>query len=309
MKKGTFCLLLTLLFCWAAAGCSDSGITDEAKREYYMFYVDESQKKVVAEEYEPVSGNTVDMVQEFIDNQTKDPGTMGKDECPLLPEGVTIEGAVLEGQFLKLDLSSSYSDMKYTREIVARVGLVRTFTQIPGVMRVQILVDGKPLKDSQGNEIPALKNDSFVENSGKEINTYQNITMTLYFTNADGTKLVPEKRNVNYSSNVPLERFVVEQLIKGPKEEGNYATLPAETNILSVTISDDICYVNFDDSFQMSTLSVSEEIPIYSIVNSLVSVCKVQEVQFSINGESKVTFRDKVRLDQLFQWDDSYLLD
>lgn len=309
MKEKITLLLLTVLLCVAAAGCSDQNSSDQAEQEYCMYYINEDGNQVVYEEYEPISDNTEDMIQEFIYNQTEDPGTKKEEYHSLLPKGVAIQGSAWQDGILHLNLSGSYSDMMFTREIVTRVGLVRTFTQIPGVEKVEILVEGESLKDSRGAEVGFLSEDSFVENSGKEINTYQNITMTLYFANADGTKLVPEERNVNYSSNVPLERFVVEQLIKGPKEEGHYAVLPAETHILSVTISDDICYVNFDDSFQSSPLNVREEIPIYSIVNSLIRVCKVREVQFSINGESDITFRDKIGLDQLFRWDNSYLLE
>lgn len=309
MKKRITWLLLTVFLCVTAAGCSEQSSSEQAQREYCMYYISEDGNQVVYEKYEPVSDNAAAMIQEFIYNQTEDPGTKKEEYHSLLPEGVTIQGSEWQDGMLHLDLSAGYSDMVFTREIVTRVGLVRTFTQIPGVEKVEILVDGEPLKDSQGTEIGFLSEDNFVENSGKEINTYQNITMMLYFANADGTKLVPEERNVNYSTNVPLERFVVEQLIKGPKEEGHYAVLPAETHILSVTISDDICYVNFDDSFQSSILNVREEIPIYSIVNSLTRVCKVREVQFSINGESDITFRDKIGLDQLFRWDNSYLLE
>lgn len=305
MRKRMICFLMTALLSLAAIGCSSEGQPDGEENTYQMYYLNEKGTQVVGEEYEPAAGNTVDMIQEFILNQSAE--VEDKDEQHILPEGVSIEDFDWKDGILTLDLSSSYLEMENTREIVARVGLVRTFTQIPGVMRLKLLAGGEPLRDSQDNEIPSMDVNSFVENSGKEINTYQNITMTLYFANADGTKLVPEQRSVYYSSNVPLERVVVEQLIKGPKEEGRYPTLPTETHILSVTISDEICYVNFDDSFMSSTLSVSEELPVYSIVNSLAKVCRVREVQFSINGESKVTFRENMRLDQLFQWEEDYI--
>lgn len=169
---------------------------------------------------------------------------------------------------------------------MARAGLVRTFGQIPGVEFIRINIEDAPLTDDADNEIGLMTPESFVENSGKEINTYQDVTMTLYFANEDGTKLEPEQRKVYYSSNVPLERVVVEQLIKGPKESGHYATLPTDTNILSVTISDGICYVNFDEKVQQTTVGAKADTAIYSIVDSLVQVCQVDNVQFSINGET-----------------------
>ena len=67
--------------------------------------------------------------------------------------------------------------------------------------------------------------------------------MTLYFTNESGDGLTAEQRNIYYSTNVPLERVVVEQLVKGPAQAGHYAVLPPELKILSVTVSEGICYV------------------------------------------------------------------
>ena len=57
-------------------------------------------------------------------------------------------------------------------------------------------------------------------NSGREIYQYQYATLTLYFANEAGDHLVKETRRVPYSTNIPLERVVVEQLMKGPKEDG-----------------------------------------------------------------------------------------
>ena len=107
---------------------------------------------------------------------------------------------------------------------------------------------------------------------------------------------------------IPLERVVVEQLMKGPKEDGHYAVLPDTMNVLSVTTSDRIAYVNFDKSFKDSALSsVAEQIPIYAVVDSITANCKVDKVQFSINGESDVTFRETMKLNQFYEEDLSYL--
>ena len=54
-----------------------------------------------------------------------------------------------------------------------------------------------------------------------------------------------------------------------------------------------------DKSFKDSALSsVAEQIPIYAVVDSITANCKVDKVQFSINGESDVTFRETMKLNQ-----------
>ena len=285
-------------------GCSGNGET-EAPSEYFMYYLSLEANKVVENAYEPEASSGDEMIQEFVDRLNETPE--GEDYQRLMPKDVKIDSYSLEDSTLILTIGGDYEQMERPREILVRVGLVRAFTQISGVDRVQIVTENGELKDSAGNVIGAMTRESFVENAGSEINNYQYTTLTLYFANETGDKLVPETRSVYYSTSVPLERVVVEQLVKGPAEEGHYAVLPSDTNILSVTTSENIAYVNFDNTFMNGTMSVVQEIPIYALVNSITTNCPVQRVQFSIDGESDVTFRESMKLNQFYERDLSYL--
>lgn len=304
MNRIKIILLLSVIFC-LAAGCQNKKVNDDKDQHYHRYYINKEEDQVVEKSYSPKSSKTMDMVKEFRNllSEKSDSNKYRK----LLPKGVTIEKENWDEGILTLDMSNSYVSQSSTREILTRVGLVRTFAQIPGVVKVQITINEEALKDSQGKDVGLMNAESFSENSGKDINTYQNVTLTLYFSDKTGKKLAPEERNVYFNSNVPLERVVVEQLVKGPRDENHLSILPSDTRVLSVAISEGICYVNLDKSFQGDPTSSTEEVSIYSIVNSLYKNCKVQEVQFSINGESKVKFRDKVPLDQLFKEDQSYI--
>ena len=55
--------------------------------------------------------------------------------------------------------------------------------------------------------------------------------------------------DVRYSSNVSKEKLIVEKLIQGPSGTEAYPTINPNTNLLSVTTKDGICYVNFDSTF------------------------------------------------------------
>ena len=297
-------LLAVLAALILLAGCSGNGET-EAPSEYFMYYLSLEANKVVENAYEPEASSGDEMIQEFVDRLNETPE--GEDYQRLMPKDVKIDSYSLEDSTLILTIGGDYEQMERPREILVRVGLVRAFTQISGVDRVQIVTENGELKDSAGNVIGAMTRESFVENAGSEINNYQYTTLTLYFANETGDKLVPETRSVYYSTSVPLERVVVEQLVKGPAEEGHYAVLPSDTNILSVTTSENIAYVNFDNTFMNGTMSVVQEIPIYALVNSITTNCPVQRVQFSIDGESDVTFRESMKLNQFYERDLSYL--
>ena len=297
-------LLAVLAALILLVGCSGNGET-EAPSEYFMYYLSLEANKVVENAYEPEASSGDEMIQEFVDRLNETPE--GEDYQRLMPKDVKIDSYSLEDSTLILTIGGDYEQMERPREILVRVGLVRAFTQISGVDRVQIVTENGELKDSAGNVIGAMTRESFVENAGSEINNYQYSTLTLYFANETGDKLVPETRSVYYSTSVPLERVVVEQLVKGPAEEGHYAVLPSDTNILSVTTSENIAYVNFDNTFMNGTMSVVQEIPIYALVNSITTNCPVQRVQFSIDGESDVTFRESMKLNQFYERDLSYL--
>jgi germination protein M len=153
-------------------------------------------------------------------------------------------------------------------------------------------VDGVQLYDNTGNPVGLMNADQFINNDGNEINTYELIKVKLYFANEDGDKLIAAYREKHYSTNTPLERFIVEEIIAGPSGQiaGLYPTVNPETKIISVSTKDGICYVNLDSGFTTVENNVSTEVAIYSIVNSLVELSSINKVQILVNGEVPATF-------------------
>ena len=160
-----------------------------------------------------------------------------------------IQDITYEGQTVSVNFNSEYKNMKNTREILARAGIVKAFTQIQGVSDVEFFCEGEPMTDAAGVLIGKMDKNTFVENKGENINSYVHTSLNLYFADENGDSLKKENISVYYSSNVPLEREVVERLLKGPKTEGLKPTLSPNTNILGVSIVEGICYVNLDKSF------------------------------------------------------------
>lgn len=220
---------------------------------------------------------------------------------PLLPDGISLLNYRLENGILTLNFSASYDTMDKVTELLTRACYVRTLTQIDGISEVAFTVDGKALKDSQGNEVGLMSASTFIENAAKSVNNYQYHEITLYFTDANGHVLLPEGRAIYYSSNKSLEWAVVERLIAGPKVSGHAATLSADTQIISVTSQDGTCYVNLDQSFATTLLAVDAQVTIYSIVNSLIQNCDVKRVQIAVNGSNNVVYDNEIDLSQSFE--------
>lgn len=289
----------------AAGGCRESAAEEEETTEYSMYYLALSETKLETVPYEPSEENAETMIDEIYQmfSQPSD----SEEYLKLLPEDVLMKNYTFEGQTVTLNFDEEYKKMNNAREILVRTGMVLAFTQIPGVTYVEFLENGSPMTDSDGNEIGLMERGDFVENEGKNINSYVFADLNLYFANENGDRLVRENRRIHYSSNVPLERVIVERLLEGPKSDDMLPTLSSNTKILGVSIVEGICYVNLDKSFLTETMSVQQELPIYSIVNSLTDACNIHGVQISVEGDTKVTFRESMKLDQIYQADYSYL--
>ena len=79
----------------------------------------------------------------------------------------------------------------------------------------------------------------------------------------------------------------------GSDGNGAYPTINPDTNLLSVTIKDHVCYVNFDSTFLTSVYDVLPEITIYSLVDSIIAGTEATQVQITINGETKAVYMER----------------
>jgi len=107
-----------------------------------------------------------------------------------------------------------------------------------------------------------------------------------YFADEEGTKLVPETREMFYDMNTSKERLIIDELMKGPTNTKLKATIPNDTKVISVTVNEGICYVNFDEGFLNALPDVLDSITIYSIVDSLSELPNISRVQILVNGKS-----------------------
>lgn len=216
--------------------------------------------------------------------------------------GFSVNSFRLEENQFVLDVGSSYYKMEPTTEVLVRAAIVRTITQIEGIDHVVMTVDGAPLMDSLGAPVGTMSADQFINNAGDEINTYEKVELNLYFTEEEGKQLVEVKDSVVYSSNISMEKLVVEELIKGPDKDQNASpVINPDTKTISVTAKDGICYVNFDSGFLTQIYNVTGEVAIYSIVNSLVELPNINKVQILVNGESDIIFRETFDLNTMFE--------
>ena len=297
-KKFVFLILLltnTLFLC----SCGSRGKEDAqlAENEYHVYYLDGTGQALTSEAYTASAAldDAKGLIGELFDAM-RYPAD-GTDCMSTVRKEITVMDIKLNDEVLTVCFSDSYSNLSVEDEVMFRAAYVKTMTQIQGVKYVSFYVNEQPLKDVLGNPVGIMLASDFMEDIGS--GTYRTwVDLSVYYGNASADKLVPERITIGYGKNASIEMVIIEQLIKGPGEEGHVRTVPATLTLLNATTKDGICYVNFDSVLTDEVLPVSPAMTIYSIVNSLCELSNVSKVQISVRSSTNIIFRDTIDLSQ-----------
>lgn len=304
MKTAKRCQILAAMLFLAAVfmGCGGSREEDSGHKVYYM---NSDETKTVAVGYELQAEDTDGMIREFLERLFSPTDNL-EYRCPI-PEGVRLESWILEEGQLYLYFNSAYLEMDPIEEVLCRAAVVRTLIQVEDVECISFYVGDAPLVDGEGTPIGLMTEESFIENPGEQINSIQTASITLYFSNPEGDALLQEVQEIHYSSNISLEKLVVEQLLKGPQGDEGRSALPDGTKLVNVSVVDGVCFVNLDEGFMVQNYEIAEPVVIYSIVNSLTELANVNKVQISVNGDSNLVYREKLDLNMMYERNLDYM--
>lgn len=219
----------------------------------------------------------------------------------VVPEGLEINSIRLNSGILSVDFNAVYNSMTAGEELMFKTAVVYTFTSFDFVDYVYITVQGNTLKMTNGSAVGKIGRDDIVMNGDISAEPTNYEILTLYFENNDGSKLDTEIREVVVNPNLPLERYVVEQLIEGPQDTNLKSTIPADTKIRDISTADGICYVDLSSDFvtKQSDSMKDATAAVYSIANSLGEIEGISKIQFLIEGEKVDDYKKIMDLSKL----------
>ncbi len=257
--------------------------------EYCVYYLQQKDNVLVGEHFSPKSREGVELIEELL-KQLRMPSEAehlsAMDASVHMPE-ITMQSNGL----VTLLFDGSYAGVSGVNEVLMRAAIVKTLCQSKQVDTVEFYVSGQPLMNSQNTPIGIMKAEDFLESTGPDASSMLSVQTILYYTDQSGRVLLASSVTLAYNSNESEELAVLRQLIAGPTEQGMYPVLPETVEIHSVSTKDGVCTVDFDSHFLEKTGEISEEVLIYSVVNSLVNLPGVQKVQFLIDGQVHKLFQ------------------
>ena len=302
-KKRTVILLLLLFLVVSLMGCNK----EKEEGEYVVYYLNTDITRIVPKPVDLNATSGKEMIEELLQALKTNPGDTGIRQT--IPKGIQVLGVNTTPYQIIVDFSKEYYELPPTEEILTRAAIAKTLLQVKEYPYVMFTVESTPLQNANGLTVGSMNTDSFVENPGQQINSKQQTTLTLYFASREGSELVRENRVVRYSSNISMEKLVMEQLFEGPKSADCQATIPVGTKLIKVSVVDGICYVNMDETFLNQNMEITEQVVLYSIVNSLTALSGVDKVQISINGDTDRKCRYEYDFSTMYEEDLSMVME
>ncbi len=299
--KRFFTILILLSLVLALNACSNgSKTTPENTSEVGVYYVNSKTSALVSERYQMISTKQEEQIDELLYMLKKAPENLLY-KSALMDAAVVREYYFNDDESLTIDFEPSYAELTGISEILCRAAIVKTLSQLEGVEYIQFYVNGQPLLDSSGELVGIMTKDDFIDSTGTDTK------VKLYFANEKGDSLVEYLKEITYTGSGSLEEVVLKELLAGPEQIGMYRTVPEGTVLNKVEMKDSICYVDFNEKFMDKISGLSDDVVIYSIVNTLVELPYIKKVQFQINGEVPPLFGEGLTLDGYFERDLSLL--
>lgn len=159
------------------------------------------------------------------------------------------------------------------------------------VAAMLLLVSCKNQNTNKGSVIsPSTKeNIAEVEPTDNTQKTESLEEIVLYYPDAEGQKL---KKDIRFVSDVQANdaEFILKTLIEGTQTQDCINVIPFSTTINSCEVDSGICTVDLSGDFLTIQGTLTKELAVYSIVNTLCSINGVDKVVFFIDGEKLSLF-------------------
>ena len=284
MKKIISLLLASAMLIIMLSSCGDNSLKYSAK----LYFVNTDMTELVQETREITIPENLS-VAECVVNEILT-GPKNPEYKAIIPKAAKLNDVNVAGNLVIVDFSEEVYPETEADSLLLSTSILRTLTEITGITRVLITVDGGDFEISEGNSIGIMNKDDIVYDTTPEVKQQQFIS--LYFADESASELVEETRKITINEKEKIEMQVLKELLKGPENKDLNRTIPAETKILSVETKEQVCFVNLSQEFisRHTGGTMSEQLTIYSIVNTLTSLEGIEKVQFLIEGQKNESF-------------------
>lgn len=275
-------LMAACLLTWSGCGGSASD-QQEQSLSYYYLYAERSfgpAEGVLGSETRQIPqpmGAWSELLNAYF------AGPQRGDLSSPFPQELRCVDTSLDDGVLTVVLNDAWEELRGISETLATACLTRTVLQLPDIKGVCLETESDA---AEGESATVLTGQEFLYLDSSTANAAT--TVRLYFADANGRYLVASEREENFVTAEEIPTYIVQQLLAGPTETGQVATMPEGTTLLGLSVEDGCCTVNFSGEFLYNkpTSGLMERMTILSLVNSLTELDTIRSVRILVEGES-----------------------
>ena len=217
----------------------------------------------------------------------------------LIPKGTKVNKLKLDNGILLIDFSHEFMDVRQKEEEKLIEAITYTLTNIPGIDKISIYVDGNKLTSlpNSGTILPEYLDKSYGINKQYELTGLEDIlSYTIYYVlNLDNNVYyTPVTKYVNDSGRDKV-KVIIEELTSSLLYESNLMSyLDTNVKLLDYEIIDKVIKLDFND-FILSDITnerILEEV-MYTVGLSLCSEFDLEKVVFMVDNQEISTFLAK----------------
>ncbi len=244
-----------------------------------------SQTKIVITEQEPLN-----IAKELIDVLIS--GGIGEDKIPngfksYINSNTKVNTITMDNDIINIDFSKDLLDTNLELEEKTIQGIVYTLTSIDNINKINISIDGEPLKQLPQSKIslPNPIDRQIGVNKEYQITNPNNVTeTTIYYINSFNDQIYYTPITLVTNDTREKIEIIVDELSNNYSKLDSY--LPNNTELLDSHIDNNVLYMNFNDSIfnSLEEEDILEEV-IYTIGLSVGNNYDVEDVSFQVNGQ------------------------
>lgn len=288
MKRKVWMIIFVLVLL-LSAGCKKNPEPTLWEGDILLYYPEKDETGLSEEWYVTEQEEGVKLAKELLE-KLRTPSLEG--HIAAIPETVALPEVFIEANGLAtLLFDESYGTVSGITEILMRAAIVKTLCQTEKIDSVEIYVAGQPLMSGEKMPVGIMKETDFIDSTGPEANYYQYLYATVYYANEAGTALMASNLKIPYTGSEAEEKIVLQQLISGPVAEDMFPVMAENVELLNVSTKDNVCTVDFNRGFLDKLPEVSEEVVIYSVVNTLAELPGIYQVRFLIEGKQEKVYQ------------------
>ena len=273
-KRGVF-LAAAVLFALLAA-CTPQAESAEDGLRLWFAVPGDRQSQEVAAALDSVLYTGMESVPDLLTALLAGP-SQDSELVSLIPENTGVVSCTVEGRTAFVELSGDYARLSGIDRTIADYCITLTLSQLPGVDRVELSAGGGGSRVLRAGDVIF---------SGAEEEPVD-VPVSLYFRREGSATLDFELRVFRFTEDETPAKAVLEALAAGPQDESLTALLPQELTVRYTWVDDGVCYADLSDALltAMPDSLEEQELVISSIVETLCSMDKVNQVQLLVEGE------------------------